>query len=435
MRPRPRNTRSRRAPGRWHVGAAALATVLVGGTATASAPPTDVPVAELTAGVEALVADHPELEENDTLELDTCPAIDLDGLDAVLADAGTAWQVEEPLEAVVGSEDVDDDDLPPASAPVDSASDADSDSDVNVDGVRCDAWFDDGTSFALLVATVPDGYTDFSIDPDGDQTVTPASADTLGGELYASCEPIVSVADGDDRDDLEESTEGAACAEMWLSDGLAIGVHLANDEVVIEPDDVRAVLLTLVPALAAGELAGTAPTDGSVPTSETAPDGVALPGGEQPAVLLDGTGTWFDGEGRLYLPEATGQTDEEQAAFCEFLFGRPDEVAAVFGAGELTLFEGSGFFNNGGNGVGWRCGYRADLDDGGDVPHVILGLSTEPFDVPATDEFTQLVVLDGGDADLSGVVIVRADLGVTLDEDVALEWLTAARDRAAVGGL
>lgn len=198
-----------------------------------------------------------------------------------------------------------------------------------------------------------------------------------------------------------------------------------------------------------------------------------IPGGVRPDVLEEGT--WFDESGRLWSPEASTVSDEKQAAFCDFLFGTPDEIAEVFGVDGLRLVDGSGFVVLGGGGTGYRCGYVPDDagtaaeetptsdDTAGDS--AATDTATEPAtessaadtapesSAEADDEqpviyFTlwdkaveveddaagvlEVFVLDVGDADETVLLALSDEFDwEMIDAEFAQAWLAAARDRLA----
>ncbi len=212
------------------------------------------------------------------------------------------------------------------------------------------------------------------------------------------------------------------------------------------------------------------PTD----TSVGAASEFDVPGGVAPEVLQEGT--WFDDQGRLYFPENSDQSAEKDAAFCSFVFGTPEEVAAVLGLdGELAIAENSGLVNLGGGGIGYSCGYvPADSEDAleiatdstgpgpgaesepattGDAPDttsdpsdttsdaadddirplVVFALLSEPLDIDGIPEgYAELFQVEGADSEYSGALGLSTEYdGDPIDEAIAQAWLTTARDRLA----
>lgn len=239
-----------------------------------------------------------------------------------------------------------------------------------------------------------------------------------------------------------------------------------------------AALLPIVAASAVAS-AGTEPSPPAETTSTSSVGDIEIPGGIEPDILQEGT--WFDDDGRLYLPENTDQPSDKDAAFCSFVFGSPDEVAEALGLDEeLTFAESSGLVYYGGGGSGYSCGYvpldsdlamviatedsgpdgtdavGADDTSAGDTadddtttgdtatgdttdeeqsdrPLVVFALLSEPLEIDGVPEgYAQMFQLEGADGEYSGALGLSTEYdGDPVDDAFAQAWLTTARDRLA----
>lgn len=133
-------------------------------------------------------------------------------------------------------------------------------------------------------------------------------------------------------------------------------------------------------------------------------------------------------DGAISLGPAGPEDESVNLAMCDYLFGTPEEVAAVVGAdagSQVVLAPGSGFRNNASSGSGPQCLWTVDGSEafGAAIWSQELG---DPVD---DDALLASTVLE--ETNYVGYVAVNPDWdgALGLDEDGAIEWLHHAGTR------
>lgn len=161
---------------------------------------------------------------------------------------------------------------------------------------------------------------------------------------------------------------------------------------------------------------------GSESSGGSSPD---LPGGTAgKSVLADHN--FLDGDDRVRFAESK-PSDEVQSAICDYLFGKPEEVADVAKLeGQVALNEDSGFNSAGGNGIGFQCGY-----DVSGKTALALVIWTKNSDEPGKAEHVVTKKLREG---LYGYSAYAPGYdGSAMTKSAAGTWLTETGKRVAGG--
>lgn len=156
-------------------------------------------------------------------------------------------------------------------------------------------------------------------------------------------------------------------------------------------------------------------------TAEASSESTELPGGKVDEDVLP-KDLWFTDDGLLRRTQEQPGNDKVQKAFCEYLFGTPEEVAETAGLTGDVEVQDAGYLYLGDDGEGFQCVYEA-----GDQGYGMRIWSKEA-DFPG--EFSRKVTVEADNGNV-GVSIYSADFdGDALDEDTVKEWLTQAAERA-----
>lgn len=143
-----------------------------------------------------------------------------------------------------------------------------------------------------------------------------------------------------------------------------------------------------------------------------------------PREVLDSLGL-LDGD-KVRVDPAAPMDSGIARAMCEYVFGKPAQVADVTGVtGELTLLESSGYEQWQGQGDGLQCIWDVDGANG-------FGTMMWSQQVPTPNSEEAYIAADVPVGDFHGVVAYAPDYeGTTLDEDAATAWLEDASTRWA----
>ncbi len=143
-----------------------------------------------------------------------------------------------------------------------------------------------------------------------------------------------------------------------------------------------------------------------------------------PREVLDSLGL-LDGD-KVRVDPAAPMDPGIARAMCEYVFGKPAQVAEVTGVtGELTLLESSGYEQWPAQGDGLQCIWDVDGANG-------FGTMMWSQQVPTPNSEEAYIAADVPVGDFHGVVAYAPDYeGTTLDEDAATAWLEDAATRWA----
>jgi hypothetical protein len=169
---------------------------------------------------------------------------------------------------------------------------------------------------------------------------------------------------------------------------------------------------------------GSQGSEGSGSDSGSGESSPELPGGTAGEDVLAEHGFLSD-DGQVGFAEGP-PPEEVQPAFCDYLFGEPDEVAEVAELeGTVSLNEDSGFRNAGGSGIGFRCAY--DVSD-----ETTLALVLWTQDTADADDEGEHVVTVKLREDLYGYSGYAPGYdGPSMSASTAKAWLTEAGERVA----